>query len=236
MQFRQIEYTIRNKTHIANLFQTASGALKVPTLIVFPDFMGNTERAFDLAKKWCLSLNVNVILADGYGENFAAKTREDAMDMMNLVVNDLDYYNEICLAKVEQVKHFTNADRNKIFALGYCLGGQSVLNLAKLSSEICGAISIHGILRPMVQFQHSHKPKILVLHGAQDSGVSEENIRLFNNEMIAHGIDATFISFMTSVHAFTNYAAVGDHANERLRYDFLSDKRSNKYVEQFIFE
>lgn len=236
MQFKQIEYTIRNKTHVANLFQTPSGAIKVPTIIVFPDFMGNTERAFDLAKKWCLALNVNVILADGYGENFAAHTREEAMDMMNLVVNDLDYYNEICLAQVEQVKYFDNADHNKIFALGYCLGGQSVINLAKLSDKICGAISIHGVLRPMVTFQHAHKPKILVLHGAQDVGVSEENIRLFNSEMIEHEIDAVFVSFSTSVHAFTNYAAIGDHANERLRYDFLSDKRSTKYVEQFIFE
>jgi len=236
MQTIKAHYMVQSKLHIAHICRATSGENKVPTIIMFPDFAGITERAITFANKWCLFLGANIIIADMYGNGLATSTPEESGECMNKVLDNPSYYRELCLAPLELIQQLDNADLTQIYTLGYCFGGQSSLNLGKYSDKIKGIISVHGLLKSNVKFEHQNNPKILVLHGAKDPLVSAEDLNIFEKEMLERNTDVMFVSFYTSTHAFTNYNAIGDKSNQVVSYDFLSDQRSNKLIQNFITE
>ncbi len=198
MQTFNLSYRVRDKEHLAYICKAMSGNIKVPTIIMFTDFAGITERAISFANKWSLFLGANVIVADMYGGGLATATREESSQCMEMVISDPVYYRELCLAPMQLINRLDNVDLTRIYSLGYCFGGQSSLNLGKLSEKICGVISIHGLLKSNVVFEHDNNPKMLILHGARDPLVSQDDIIIFQQEMIVRNSDVMFISFLTS--------------------------------------
>jgi dienelactone hydrolase len=69
--------------------------------------------------------------------------------------------------KVLQERPECNADR--IAAIGYCIGGCGVLELARAGAALRGVVSLHGILSaPIPAQQNAVVGKVLVLHGYAD--------------------------------------------------------------------
>ncbi len=93
----------------------------------------------------------------------------------------------------------------QIAAIGYCLGGTTVLELARSGADIAGVVSFHGGLKTTHPAEASViRAKILVLTGGEDPVVPPTEVANFEDEMRRAGADWQVITYGGAPHGFTN--------------------------------
>ncbi len=233
MKTTNIDYRVEDTTCTGYLVEPQTQGYKVPGIVMYTNFWGVNEKQKRVAEKLA-TMGCCVLVADMYGNQQCGSTFDESAKLMSSVTQNFETYKKRILAPYELLKRNPIVKHNKMFSIGYCFGGASSLLLARMTSDLHGAISVHGLLNSQLRATPQQKiPKMLVLHGARDPMVSEEDIKNFHHEMKACQADYTFISFGLSTHAFTNTDAAG---NETTAYNFLADMRSNYLIEQFIKE
>lgn len=124
-------------------------------------------------------------------------------------------------------------DSSRLAAIGYCFGGQVVLELARSGADVDGVASFHGGLStPDPSDAAQIKGRVLVLHGADDPYVSQEEIDGFMKEMRDAKVDWQMVYYGNAVHSFTNPEADMDGA----KYHEPSARRSWSALAQFLQE
>ena len=120
--------------------------------------------------------------------------------------------------------------------MGYCFGGGVALELARSGAPLDGTISIHGSLdTPQPEQAKNIKGPILVLHGADDPFVPQDQVKAFRDEMRTAGTDWQLIEYGGAVHAFTNPTA-GSDASKGMAYNPKADQRSFQAMADFYQE
>jgi dienelactone hydrolase len=135
------------------------------------------------------------------------------------------------------LKQQASVDPTRIAAIGYCMGGGVVLNMARQGVDLKGVASFHGSLTPVKPAQPgSVKAKVLVLHGGDDKFIPPEQIEAFKQEMKSAGVDFQFISYPGAVHSFTNPDAdeLGKKFNMPIAYNADADKKSWDELKKFL--
>ncbi len=89
-------------------------------------------------------------------------------------------------------------------AIGFCMGGQAVLELARADADLAMVASFHGILETTQPAAKPIRPRILVCHGDADSLVPRSHVMSFWEEMDAVQADWHFHSYAGVPHGFTN--------------------------------
>jgi dienelactone hydrolase len=108
-------------------------------------------------------------------------------------------------AGVQVLQKYQLTDHKPIAAIGYCFGGGTVLELARSGANIQGLVSFHGNLdTPNPEDAKNIKSKVLVLHGADDPFVPQEQVQGFKREMRQANVDWQLISYGGGVNYFTN--------------------------------
>ena len=125
-------------------------------------------------------------------------------------------------------------DKNRVAAIGFCFGGTTVLELAYSGADLKGVVSFHG--NPTVPADASKiRAAVLVLHGADDFFVSDEDIKKFQDAMREGKVDWTMVCYGGAVHAFTNPDA--DKAGIKgVAYQEKAARRSWKHMQVFFDE
>lgn len=112
-----------------------------------------------------------------------------------------------------------------------------MLNRARQGAELKGVASFHGSLTAIKPAQPGTiKAKILVLHGADDTFITREQVEAFKQEMKASGADFQFISYPGVLHSFTNPEA-DVHAkkfNLPLAHNADADRKSWEELQKFF--
>jgi dienelactone hydrolase len=127
-------------------------------------------------------------------------------------------------------------DSKRVAAIGYCLGGTCVLELARSGADIAGVVSFHGGLdTPTPEDAKNIKCKVLVLHGGDDPHVPAKDVEAFENEMRAGGVDWQLVVYGGAVHAFTNPAS-GNDKSRGAAYDEKANRRSWEAMKLFFAE
>ncbi len=96
------------------------------------------------------------------------------------------------------------------------------------------AVLLAGTHTPNPNDAKNIKAKVLVLHGADDSFVPEEQVKAFENEMRQANVDWQLISYGRTVHAFTNPEYKGELKG--VLYNPIADQRSWQDMRQFFAE
>lgn len=110
-------------------------------------------------------------------------------------------------------------------AIGFCMGGQAALELARDGADIVLAASFHGLLETKAPAQPGAvKARILVCHGDADPLAPREHVRAFWEEMDRAGADWHFHSYAGVRHSFTNPEPPA--GNPALAYDASADRQS----------
>ena len=89
-------------------------------------------------------------------------------------------------------------------AIGFCLGGMAVLELARDGADFVLGASFHGLLATPLPATEPIRPRLLVCHGDADSLVPRADVIAFWEEMDRVGADWHFLSFAGVEHGFTN--------------------------------
>jgi dienelactone hydrolase len=111
-----------------------------------------------------------------------------------------------------------------------------VLELARDGADVAGVVSLHGGLgTPLPARPGAVKASVLVLNGADDRAVGDQDILAFQEEMDAAGADWQFVNFSGAVHCFAEPDA-GDDPESNCRYHERSARRAHRMLHDFFRE
>ncbi|MGS0686564.1 dienelactone hydrolase family protein [Nakamurella sp. GG22] len=107
-------------------------------------------------------------------------------------------------AGLEQLRAHPLVDPRRIAVIGYCFGGWVALELARSGADLTGVVTFHAALSASDPADAATiSGKVLVLSGASDPVVPDEQILAFENEMRAAGVDWQLVRYGGALHAFT---------------------------------
>jgi dienelactone hydrolase len=109
------------------------------------------------------------------------------------------------LAGYEAVRRLPQVDPARISAIGYCFGGQCVLELARSGAPAVSVVSFHGLLTTRLPAQPGAvKAKVLAITGALDPYAPAADVETFQKEMTEAGGDWQMTVYGRGWHAFTD--------------------------------
>ncbi|GEO00616.1 dienelactone hydrolase [Novosphingobium sediminis] len=164
------------------------------------------------------------MIADFYGE--PVRDFEHSMQLAGVLRASVDDYRARLRAALSTLTGLPEAQGLKAAAIGYCMGGQAALELARDGADIVLAASFHGILDTGRSAEPGAvKARILVCHGDADPLVPRSQVISFWEEMDAAGANWHFHSYGGVKHGFTD---PGSDARgvPAISYDASADRQS----------
>jgi len=143
------------------------------------------------------------MIADFYGE--PVPSFEAAGPLAQKLRADAGSYRARLAAACGALKAEPAAQGLPMAAVGYCMGGQAALELARAGAQIAAAVSFHGLLDTRKPAEPGAiRARILVCHGDADPLVPREQVLAFWQEMDTAGANWHFHSYSGVKHGFTD--------------------------------
>jgi dienelactone hydrolase len=204
-----------------------------PGVLVVHDWLGNgpysKRRAEMLAKE-----GFTAFALDMYGKGVYATDHEQAAKLSGALFNDRTAMRHRAALGLEELKKLPYVDSTKLAAIGYCFGGTTVLELARMGADLKGVASFHGNLATPSPAAVKPKAKIAVFQGADDK-MTMTAVPAFEDEMRKVGADWQFTAYGGAVHSFT-VAEAGNDPSTGMAYNKEADERSWKALQDFFAE
>ena len=235
----KLEWTIGKDRFSGVLVYDDEEGERRPGLVMVPNWMGVTDASVETARRIAGDDYV-VLVADVYGSTVRPKDSTEAGKIAGALRADRALLRARGLAAVDALKAQAGkvpVDAGRVGAVGFCFGGTAVLELARAGVPLAGVASLHGGLgtsTPAVA-GNTVKAPVLVLNGAADKAVSQEDIVAFGKEMDAAGADWQFVNFSGAVHCFAEESAGNDPASN-CRYDARAARRAFIMLDNFFEE
>lgn len=192
-------------------------------IVIFPTVINGSPRieksARDLAAAGYLAF-----IADFYGQ--PAADFDAAVALANALRTDLDYYRTRLRLAVEALHALPDATGLPLGAIGYCMGGTSVLELARDGVNLDVVVSFHGLLQTAQPAKAGAiRPRILVCHGDADPLAPRSHVLAFWDEMDAAAARWHFHSYAGVKHNFTDPAS-DTRESDMFAYNASADRQS----------
>jgi dienelactone hydrolase len=232
-----ITYNGDNTTMNGYVVYKDSGQEKRPAVLVVHEWWGlndySKRRARELA-----DLGYVAMAVDMFGNGQTASSPDEAMKLAGPFYQNPQLTKTRLDAALAKLKTFPQVDTSNIAAIGYCYGGYTVLNAAKLGEPLKGVVSFHGNLGGVKPDKNLLKARVLVLHGEADPIVKQDEVSQFRKQMDSVGANYTFKSFPNAKHAFTNPAAdsVENKFHIGVGYNADADRQSWNDMKDFLRE
>jgi dienelactone hydrolase len=194
-----------------------------------------------------VGLGYTALAIDMYGSGKKAAHPKEAGQFAAEAKNDMNAAAARFRSAIGVLVREKTVDPSKLAAIGYCFGGGIVLEMVRRQATrierrglaLSGVVSFHGSLatnRPATSGKGA--PKVLVLHGADDTFIAAEQIDLFKSEMERAGIDYEFVAYEGAKHSFTNPDAdrLAEEFGLGIAYDAEADKQSWQKMQEFFNE
>jgi dienelactone hydrolase len=118
---------------------------------------------------------------------------------------DPDRTRAIARAGLDVLLAQPQADPARVAAIGYCLGGIVVLELARSGADLKAVVGFHpGLTSPRPQDAENIKGKVLLCIGSEDPYATAEDRAAFEAEMRAGGVDWQLHLYGGVQHSFTH--------------------------------
>jgi dienelactone hydrolase len=223
MVTQDIEYAVGDKTFVGYLTRPEPLTGKRPGILVCHDAGGIREHAKDRARK-LTELGYIAFAMDLFGE--ATAGTEQAKARIASLSGDLPTLRGRMNAALELLKSQPNVDAARTAAIGFCFGGQAVLELARSGAELACVVGFHSTLHTTAPEDAKNiKCKVMVCLGAKDPIIPAEQRAAFVDEMVKGGVDWQMLLYGQAVHAFTDKTA-DSYGVWALAYHELTDNRS----------
>ena len=233
-----VEWSIGSERFSGFLVYDDEGDARRPGLVMVPNWKGVNESAIAKARQVAGDDYV-VLVADVYGKDVRPKTDAEAAPVATALRNDRPLLRARTAKAVDVLKAQAGKaplDPARIGAFGFCFGGTAVLELVRGGAPLAGAVSLHGGLgTSLPAAAGAVRAPVLVLNGAADKAVPNEDIVAFGREMDAGGADWQFVNFGGAAHCFAE-ADAGNDPGSNCRYDARAAKRAYRMLDGFFEE
>lgn len=182
-------------------------------------------------------MGYTALAVDMYGDGKQANHPEDAKKFSGALRANADGAKQRFQAAEKLLRKHKTVDGKQLGAIGYCLGGGVVLEMARAGENLAGVASFHGSLGTSTPAQKGKvKAQVLVLNGADDSFVTAEQIGNFKKEMDTAGVKYRFINYPGAKHSFTNPEAdkYAEQFKMPIAYNADADKQSWAEMSKFF--
>ncbi|HWK41496.1 MAG TPA: dienelactone hydrolase family protein [Croceibacterium sp.] len=219
MSLEPIAYT-DGGTSLTGLLARPASAPRAAVL-VFPTIMNATApveaKARALADAGYLAL-----VADFYGTRPSGF--DEARTLAASIRPDPLAYRQRLRAGLKALATLPEAQGLPFAAIGFCMGGQAALELARDGAPLFAAVSFHGLLDTGLAAEPGQiKARILVCHGDADPMVPRSSVIAFWEEMDEAGANWHFHSYSKVKHGFTSPAP---SENPAVAYNASADLQS----------
>jgi len=192
-------------------------------IVIFPTIANSNEamerRAAMLADRGYLAL-----IADFYGEPVADFAAAGAL--AQVLRAEVAVYRTRLAAAIAKLASRPEAQGLPMAAIGYCMGGQAALEVARAGHDLFAAVSFHGILTTGAPAEPGKvRARILVCHGDADPLVPREQVLDFWQEMDAASANWHFHSYSGVKHGFTDPGSDA-RGMRTISYDASADRQS----------
>jgi dienelactone hydrolase len=191
-------------------------------ILVFPTIMNPTPSVEDKARALA-GAGYLALIADFYGKRPA--NFDEARACAAEIRPDPLAYRRRLKAGLKALATLPEAQGLPLAAIGFCMGGQAALELARDGAPLAAAVSFHGLLDTGLPAEpRGIAARILVCHGDADPLVPRSQVLAFWEEMDAAQATWHFHAYGGVRHGFTNPASPAD--NPAVAYDASADRQS----------
>ncbi len=206
---------------------------KRPGILVAHEWWGHgpyaRKRAEMLAK-----LGYTAFALDMYGKGVYAKDHETAGKLAGAFFGDRIAMRRRAMLGLAELQKLPYVDDKKLAAIGYCFGGTTVLELARMGTDLKGVVSFHGNLATPTPATEKPKAKIAVFQGGDDQ-MTLPGLPGFEDEMRKVKADWELTTYGGAVHSFTVEEA-GSDPSTGMAYNKEADERSWRAMRDFFTE
>lgn len=209
-----------------------------PGILVVHEWWGHDKyarsRADSLAR-----LGYVALALDMYGEGKQAAHPEDAQKFSGQVMSNFESAKNRFQEALETLKDHSNVNPDQIGAVGYCFGGSVAIAMANAGVDLDGIAAFHaGLQLPVMPEEGTTTSRIIVMNGADDPFITEEQVSNLTSAMEAAGVDFNYISYEGVKHSFTNPEATarGEEFGLPLEYNEEADRKSWERMKEFFEE
>jgi len=211
----------------------AGGGVK-PGLLFFPNILGTKEEDFLKAEELA-ALGYTVLVTDLYGKGKRGKSMDEGMALMKEIATDRTVLRTRLLNALATLKGLTAVDTSRLGAVGFCFGGQCVLDLARAGADINGIVSFHGVYDAPPFPNAPMTGKVLICHGWNDPLSPPDALVRLSKELTEANVDWQLHAYGNTGHAFTAKYVPLD-ATKTFGFQPDSSRRSWKAMEDFLVE
>ena len=234
----EIVYQVGDQEFTGYLAYDSALEGKRPGVLVLHEWWGHNEHARDRARALA-ELGYTGFALDMYGTDKLADNPDDARGHMNVLMTVPGQVKERFDAAYALLNGHPTVDSERMAALGYCMGGSIVLNMARAGADLDAVATFHaGLGTQQPATPGSIKAPLKVFNGAADPFVPRDQVTAFKAEMEAAGASLEFFDYPGVQHSFTNPAAdgFGESFGMPLKYDAEADRDSWSRTEEFLQE
>ncbi|WP_225207130.1 dienelactone hydrolase family protein [Novosphingobium huizhouense] len=220
MALQQVDY-LDGDVALTGWLALPQGAARAG-IVIFPTIM-NRNAPMDRRAQMLADAGYVALIADFYGETPADFPASQALS--TALRADVGAYRARIAAGIAALRAHPAAAGLPLAAIGYCMGGQAVLEAARDGQDLVAVASFHGLLTTDRKADKAIGPRILVCHGDADPLAPRDHVLAFWEEMDAVGAKWHFHSYAGVRHGFTD---PGSDARgvPAIGYDASADRQS----------
>ncbi len=207
-----------------------------PGILVMHDGQGVSEFMCERAQSLA-DVGYAALATDMFGGGRRPTDMQETMSLVMPLRRDEQLLRRRVVATFEAFCAHPLVDARRVGAIGYCFGGQCVLELARSGADAKGVVSFHGVLSGRFPARAGTiKAKMLVLTGALDPFAPPADIRSFEDEMQAAQAVWHMTIYSQAKHGFTDPisdAKAGEM--DGVGYNELADRLSWSQALAFLY-
>jgi dienelactone hydrolase len=192
-------------------------------VLVLPTIM-NVNEPMERRAAMLADAGFVALIADFYGE--PVRDFDHSRELATTLRAEVDGYRARLQAGLAALTGQPGAQGLKVAAIGYCMGGQAALELARDGADLVLAASFHGLLdttKPAAP--GAVKARLFISHGDADPLVPRSQVLGFWEEMDAAGANWHFHAYSGVRHGFTDPGSDG-RGMAAIGYDPSADRQS----------
>lgn len=208
---------------------------KHPGVLLVHDWLGCTDHQKQQVEKLA-ALGYVALACDVYGKGVRPANAQAAGAEAGKYYKDRSVVRARVRAGLDYLAARPQVDATRLAVTGYCFGGMVALELARSGAPVQAVVTFHGSLASTSPDDAKGiQGSVLVLHGADDPFVKQEEVKGFMDEMRAAGRDWQVVQYSGAVHSFTDDRAGADNS-KGAAYNALADRRSWQAMKDFLAE
>ena len=182
-----------------------------PGIVVMPDVRGLHEFYKDLAVRFA-DIGINAVAIDYFGRTAGVGDRSEAFEYRPHVEQvKPEHVAADVRAAVDFLRSPEGGSCDRVFTVGFCMGGGYSWRQAADTPGIAGAVGFYG--RPALATEAVERlsAPLLILAAGADKATSVEDVTAFANLAREHGVTTDLVVYENAPHSFFD-RSFGEHA------------------------